>query len=137
MFGKAVPSPLANAGPSVPATQRAEDPTGFAYVKRDIVRVLGTLCHGDRIVQDRIRMCGGVEVILNHCVVDERNPCTWLDNVCLGEGSADIVRTDLREHAIFALRNLLQNNSDNQAIVENLKPLRDFDVDGVLRNVYQ
>jgi len=136
VFGKAVPSPLVNAGPSVPATQRAADPTGFAYVKRDIIRVLGTLCHGDRIVQDRIRMCGGVEVILNHCVVDERNPCTCLD-VCLGERSADIARTDLREHAIFALRNLLHNNSDNQALVQDLKPLRDFDVDGVLRNVYQ
>ena len=135
MFGKAVPSPLANAGPSVPTTQGATDPTGFAYVKRDVIRVLGTLCHGDRVVQDRIRMCGGVEVILNHCVVDERNPCTCLDNVCLGEGSADTARTDLREHAIFALRNLLHDNSVNQAIVQDLKPLRDFDLDGVLRNV--
>jgi hypothetical protein len=50
-----------------------------------------------------------------------------------GEGSADIARTDLREHAIFALRNLLHNNPDNQAIVQELEPYRDFDVDGVLR----
>lgn len=137
MFGKAVPSPLAEAGPSVPATQRGEDPTGFAYLKRDLVRLLGTLCHRDRTVQDRIRMCGGVEVILNHCTIDERNPCTCLEHSFSGGESADRAWPDLREHAIFALRNLLHNNPDNQAIVQELKPLRDFDADGVLRNVYQ
>lgn len=46
-----------------------------------------------------------------------------------------IASADLREHAIFALRNLLQDNVENQRVVQELKPLRDFDKDGILRNL--
>jgi hypothetical protein len=45
------------------------------------------------------------------------------------------IRTDLREHSIFALRNCLQDNLENQQVVREVKPLRDFDKDGVLRDV--
>ena len=48
---------------------------GFSYVKRDLVRLLGILCAGQKAVQDRIRACGGIPVVMNLCVVDERNPC--------------------------------------------------------------
>jgi Spinocerebellar ataxia type 10 protein domain len=51
------------------------DPAAFAYVKRDLVRMIGIVCHKDLGVQDRIRLCGGIYVVLNLCVVDERNPC--------------------------------------------------------------
>lgn len=51
------------------------DLSGFAHVKRDLVRVLGTLAHADRGVQDRARAAGGVEAVLNLCVEDARNPC--------------------------------------------------------------
>jgi hypothetical protein len=40
------------------------------------VRLVGVLCHRDKTFQDRIRVCGGIPVIMNMCVVDERNPCT-------------------------------------------------------------
>lgn len=69
-FGKPVPS--SEAIQSIP---RAPDPTGFSYVKRDLVRLLGVLCHKDRKIQDSIRNCEGITVIMNMCVVDERNPC--------------------------------------------------------------
>jgi Spinocerebellar ataxia type 10 protein domain len=49
--------------------------TGFAYLKRDLVRLLGILCWRKKYVQDRIRLCGGIPVVMNLCVVDERNPC--------------------------------------------------------------
>lgn len=49
---------------------------GFAYLKRDLVRLLGILCSGDSAVQDRVRLCGGIPVVMNLCVVDDRNPCT-------------------------------------------------------------
>jgi len=52
------------------------DATGFFYLKRDLVRLLGILCQGTRVVQDRVRCCGGIPVVMNLCVVDERNPCT-------------------------------------------------------------
>jgi ataxin-10 len=48
---------------------------GFNYVKRDLVRLLGVLCTGEKGVQDRARACGGIPVVMNLCVVDERNPC--------------------------------------------------------------
>lgn len=54
----------------------ATDPTGFSYLKRDLVRLLGILVHRNKEVQDRVRLCGGIPVVMNLCVVDERNPCT-------------------------------------------------------------
>lgn len=51
---------------------------GFAYLKRDLVRLLGILCSSDTSVQDRVRLCGGIPVVMNLCVVDDRNPCTYL-----------------------------------------------------------
>lgn len=50
--------------------------TGFSFLKRDLVRLLGILCHGIKAVQDRARLCGGIEAVMNLCVIDERNPCT-------------------------------------------------------------
>ncbi|KAF5355327.1 hypothetical protein D9758_006039 [Tetrapyrgos nigripes] len=86
---------------------------GFSYLKRDLVRLLGILCHERLAVQDRVRSCSGIEVVLNLCVVDERNPY-------------------LREHAIFALHNLLEGNAANQAVVDEIKPLGQWDENGVL-----
>ncbi|KZV72208.1 hypothetical protein PENSPDRAFT_742856 [Peniophora sp. CONT] len=106
-FGKVTPSPAAPPSAGAGDPSRA-DAHGFAYVKRDLVRLLGTLVHGSRSAQDRVRTAKGIEVILNLCVVDERNPY-------------------LREHAIFALRNLLHENKENQAVVEELKPVGTWD----------
>ncbi|KAJ3732029.1 spinocerebellar ataxia type 10 protein domain-containing protein [Lentinula guzmanii] len=91
----------------------AVDNPGFNFLKRDLVRLLGILCSDDRAVQDRLRKCGGIEVVLNLCVVDERNPY-------------------IREHAIFALHNLLKDNAVNQAVVEEIKPTGQWDENGVL-----
>lgn len=54
------------------------DTKGFAYLKRDLVRLLGIVCHENQHAQDRVRMCGGITVVMNLCVVDERNPCTFI-----------------------------------------------------------
>ncbi|KAH9967286.1 spinocerebellar ataxia type 10 protein domain-containing protein [Russula dissimulans] len=78
------------------------DAAGFPYLKRDLVRLLGILCHNCKAIQDRIRLCGGIPVVLNLCVIDDRNPY-------------------LREHALFALRNLLHNNPENQAVVDTFR----------------
>ena len=51
------------------------DGSGFSYLKRDLVRLLGVLAHGVKDVQDRTREAGGLPVIMNLCVIDERNPC--------------------------------------------------------------
>ncbi|KAK7687933.1 hypothetical protein QCA50_009152 [Cerrena zonata] len=93
------PSPLKDASGKTPespdenirtagAKAQSEDPKGFMYLKRDLVRLLGILAYRSKGVQDRVRLCEGIPVVLNMCVIDERNPY-------------------LREHAIFALRNIL------------------------------
>lgn len=51
--------------------------------------------------------------------------------VCLLLGMS---QTDLREHALFALRNLLHENVENQAVVDAIKPMGTWDENGVLRD---
>ncbi|KIJ62027.1 hypothetical protein HYDPIDRAFT_30846 [Hydnomerulius pinastri MD-312] len=110
-FGKPVLPPGTEQKLNSPA---AADPTGFSYLKRDLVRLLGVLCHKDKKIQDCVRNCGGITVIMNMCVVDERNPY-------------------LREHAIFTLHNLLEGNTDNQTVVDSIQPSRTWGEDGILR----
>lgn len=74
VFGKAAASP----GQPNPSSANIPDTTGFAYLKRDLVRLLGTICHEHKEIQDRIRECGGIAVVMNLCVIDERNPCRQL-----------------------------------------------------------
>lgn len=40
----------------------------------------------------------------------------------------------MREHALFALRNILENNKENQAIVSELEPMGKWDSEGMLRD---
>ncbi|KIP08818.1 hypothetical protein PHLGIDRAFT_68694, partial [Phlebiopsis gigantea 11061_1 CR5-6] len=93
---------------------RPSDPKGFSYLKRDLVRLLGILSSERRSVQDRVRVCGGIQVVMNLCVIDERNPY-------------------LREHAILALRNLLHRNKENQMLVNEIQPIAEWDDDGMLQ----
>ncbi|KAH8116389.1 spinocerebellar ataxia type 10 protein domain-containing protein [Phellopilus nigrolimitatus] len=115
MFGKiswSTPRPATPLAPNQPEINI----TGFNYLKRDLVRLLGILCYENRAVQDRVRVCDGITVVMNLCVADERNPY-------------------LREHALFSLRNLLHENVENQAVVDAIKPMGIWDDNGVLRDV--
>ncbi|KAI0666754.1 spinocerebellar ataxia type 10 protein domain-containing protein [Trametes maxima] len=98
------------------AAQDARTAQAFAHVKRDLVRLLGVLASENRAVQDRVRVCGGIPVVMNLCVVDDYNPY-------------------LREHAIFALRNLLFGNAESQAVVDAIKPVGKWDEQKVLRDL--
>lgn len=71
-FGKSVPSPFTK-GMNHPPEET--DPMEFPYLKRDLIRLLGTMVYKDKGMQDRVRACGGVEVVMSHCVIDDRNPC--------------------------------------------------------------
>ncbi|OCB89991.1 hypothetical protein A7U60_g2847 [Sanghuangporus baumii] len=115
MFGRASWSTARPDTTSSDQIDKKED-RGFSYLKRDLVRLLGILCYENRAVQDRVRNCHGIPVVMNLCVTDERNPY-------------------LREHALFTLRNLLHNNLENQAVVESIKPVGTWDENGVLRDV--
>lgn len=46
-----------------------------------------------------------------------------------------ILSADLREHAIFALSNLLLWNRKNQEVVDNIKPMGRWDQDGIMQEI--
>ncbi|OJT09608.1 Ataxin-10 -like protein [Trametes pubescens] len=104
------------AGLAGPSPEDASAAQAFALVRRDLVRLLGILAAENRSVQERVRECGGIPVVMNLCVVDDYNPY-------------------LREHAIFALRNLLHANAENQAVVDAIKPVGKWDEEKVLRDI--
>lgn len=42
---------------------------------------------------------------------------------------------DIREHALFALRNLLYKNVENQEIVKDMEPMGRWDENGMLTEI--
>ncbi|KAJ1649349.1 Ataxin-10 [Dispira simplex] len=75
----------------------------FAFIKRDLVAIIGNLVHGSTPLQDRTRELGGIDVLLNQCNIDDNNPF-------------------IKEFALLALRNLLTGNLENQRWVQALQP---------------
>ncbi|KAG0258118.1 hypothetical protein BG011_003522 [Mortierella polycephala] len=80
----------------------------FVGLKRDIVRLVGNLTYRSRHVQDRIRNCNGLIVMLSQCNIDDANPY-------------------LREYGILAMKNILAGNAENQALIEELQPIEAVD----------
>ncbi|CAG8644016.1 15046_t:CDS:2, partial [Racocetra fulgida] len=72
----------------------------FAYIKRDIIRVIGNMAYDNCSVQDEVF---SLLLVKKNCSIFQIS--------------------DIREHAIFALRNLLINNSENQKLVKELEPI--------------
>ncbi|KAF8780211.1 hypothetical protein HU200_001879 [Digitaria exilis] len=70
--------------------------------RRDLVAVIANCLHGRKKVQDEIRQLGGVLLLLQQCVIDEDNPY-------------------LREWGLLAVKNLLQENEENQKEVSELE----------------
>ncbi|KAI9318191.1 spinocerebellar ataxia type 10 protein domain-containing protein [Dichotomocladium elegans] len=87
---------------------------GFHYLKRDIVRLMGALCYNDRRMQDRVREAGGIPLILAQCKIDDANPY-------------------IREHAVLAIRNLLDDNRENQALISEMEPIQAVQTDDLSR----
>ncbi|GAB4861850.1 hypothetical protein Ancab_037106 [Ancistrocladus abbreviatus] len=70
--------------------------------RRDIVSVIGNCLYRRKDVQDEIRQKNGILLLLQQCVVDEDN-------------------TFLREWGIWSVRNLLEDNAENQKVVADLE----------------
>lgn len=77
--------------------------------RRDIVAVLGNCVYRRRHVQDEMRERDGILLLLQQCVIDEDNPF-------------------LREWGIWAMRNLLEGNAENQRVVAELEVQSSVDV---------
>ncbi|KAL8278671.1 hypothetical protein RQP46_008963 [Phenoliferia psychrophenolica] len=78
------------------------EPEALGQLKRSCVRLLGIVCFDQKDAQDRIRECGGLTLLLGMCQIDDTN-------------------LTLREHAMFAIRNILHGNETNQALVAGMK----------------
>ncbi len=110
----------------------------FATLKRDLVQLIGILVNDHQESQDRTRAVGGVELILSMCVTDEANPCEHQSSTGSACSLADqFLRrfSDIREHALFAVRNLMIGNQDNQARIAEMEPLGIVDENGELREL--
>nr|XP_039254959.1 ataxin-10-like [Styela clava] len=72
--------------------------------KRSLVRLLGNLCYRNSKLQDDIRELGGIPLILECCNIDDNNPF-------------------MQQWALFAIRNLCENNAANQTEIKKLEKL--------------
>ncbi|PWA27033.1 hypothetical protein CCH79_00018006 [Gambusia affinis] len=83
-----------------------EDPASDSPVvnfKAHLIRLIGNLCHGNTSNQNKVRELDGIPLILDNCNIDSNNPC--------------ILSKFISQWAIFAIRNLLENNQQNQELV--------------------
>ncbi|KAK9456675.1 spinocerebellar ataxia type 10 protein domain-containing protein [Dipodascopsis uninucleata] len=77
-------------------------PWEFPNMKLKLVGILSVLAEKNRTVQDQVRECGGLPVILSQCNIDDNNPF-------------------IREYAILCIKGLLENNKENQDFVASLE----------------
>ncbi|KAJ8245635.1 hypothetical protein GJAV_G00272850 [Gymnothorax javanicus] len=70
--------------------------------KAHLVRLIGNLCHAHTDNQDKVREMDGLALILDNCNLDSNNPF-------------------ISQWAVFAIRNLLEHNMQNQEVVRSLE----------------
>ena len=72
--------------------------------KRNLIQLIGNMCYLNTLNQDCVRHMDCIPLLLEHCNVDDYNPyiCQW---------------------AIFCLRNVLENNLENQQVIRSLTKL--------------
>jgi len=73
----------------------------FPGYKRELMRIVANLCYHNSRNQDEVRELGGLEIVLNYCNIDDKNPY-------------------IREWSLFAIRNLLTDNEENQELIKSL-----------------
>ncbi|OQR78556.1 ataxin-10-like [Tropilaelaps mercedesae] len=67
-------------------------------LKRDLVRLIGNMSHQNKLNQDTVRELQGLELLCDLSCLDARNPY-------------------IMQWVVLALRNLLENNPENQKVV--------------------
>ncbi|KAM4569195.1 ataxin-10 [Odontesthes bonariensis] len=81
------------------------DPSSHSPVisfKGHLIRLIGNLCHCNTDNQNKVRELEGIPLILDNCNIDSNNPF-------------------MSQWAIFAIRNLLEKNAQNQELVAALE----------------
>ncbi|XP_076861079.1 ataxin-10 isoform X2 [Brachyhypopomus gauderio] len=70
--------------------------------KAHLIRLIGNLCHRHTANQDQIRELDGIALVLDCCSIDSNNPF-------------------ISQWAVFAIRNILEHNVENQKLVQGLR----------------
>ncbi|XP_071389745.1 ataxin-10 [Centroberyx affinis] len=70
--------------------------------KAHLIRLIGNLCHSNGNNKNKVRELEGIPLILDNCNIDSNNPF-------------------ISQWAIFAIRNLLEHNKENQELVAALE----------------
>ncbi|MCI4389111.1 hypothetical protein PGIGA_G00093990 [Pangasianodon gigas] len=70
--------------------------------KAHLIRLIGNLCHGHTANQNQVRELDGIALILDNCNIDSNNPF-------------------ISQWAVFAIRNILEHNVENQKLVQGLR----------------
>ncbi|XP_072529250.1 ataxin-10 isoform X2 [Salminus brasiliensis] len=70
--------------------------------KAHLIRLIGNLCHSHTTNQDQVRELDGIALILDNCSIDSNNPF-------------------ISQWAVFAIRNILEHNLENQKLVQGLR----------------
>ena len=102
-------SPILSSSPSSSVESRGP-------FHRDVIRLLGNLCWKHRRNQDAVRDLNGIPAVLSSFNVDESSPF-------------------VRQWAVFALRNLCEDNLENQGVVAGIQLRGVTDREGVLEEM--
>jgi len=87
-------------------------------LKRTCVRLCAIAAFEQKDAQDVIRESGALVAILGMCQINDANPSkSGLPIFVHFDSLADSRVPALREHAMFAVRNILQNNETNQVLM--------------------
>ncbi|KAF7997155.1 hypothetical protein HCN44_005432 [Aphidius gifuensis] len=92
------------------SSNRTTDPEkhpAFGF-KAGLVRLIGNLVHKHKKNQDTVRENDGIALLLDCCNIDARNPL-------------------ILQWTIIAIRNLCQNNFDNQKIIQDSSKIKTID----------
>ena len=96
----------------IPVLYETEDEHGtlidqsmFLGYRCHLLRLVGNMCFDRRENQDLVRTLEGIPLVLNHCYSDDQNPY-------------------LREWGVFCIRNLTENNLENQELISKFQTLQ-------------
>ena len=62
-------------------TNQIEKQDTFYYFKTFILKILGNMCFENDVIQNEIRKCNGIPLILNQCRIDDNHPCMCFINL--------------------------------------------------------
>lgn len=80
--------------------EKMESDPVFGF-KRDLIRLIGNLCHEHKENQDQVREINGIELLLDCSPIDGKNPY-------------------ISQWVIFSIRNVCLRNPENQAILNSV-----------------